>query len=42
MLEKMIAKRTEIMESESDIKLQLINILDRMIANYEQNSTSQV
>lgn len=38
MLEQMIAKRKEIMESDSDIKLQLINILDRMIANYESNN----
>jgi len=38
MLEQMIAKRKEIMESDSDIKLQLVNILDRMIANYESNN----
>lgn len=37
MLEQMIAKRKEIMESDSNIKLQLVNILDRMIANYENN-----
>lgn len=38
MLEQMIAKRKEIIESDSDIKLQLVNILDRMIANYESNN----
>lgn len=38
MLEQIITKRKEIMESDSDIKLQLINILDRMIANYESNN----
>lgn len=38
MLEQMIEKRKEIMESDSDIKLQLVNILDRMIANYESNN----
>lgn len=38
MLEQMIAKRKEIMESDSNIKLQLVNILDRMIANYESNN----
>lgn len=38
MLDQMIAKRKEIMESDSDIKLQLVNILDRMIANYESNN----
>jgi hypothetical protein len=37
MLEQMIAKRKEIMEGDSNIKLQLVNILDRMIANYENN-----
>ncbi|HRF70400.1 MAG TPA: hypothetical protein PKV66_03125 [Candidatus Pelethenecus sp.] len=38
MLEQMIAKRKEIMEGDSNIKLQLVNILDRMIANYESNN----
>lgn len=38
MLEQMIAKRKEIMEGDSDIKLQLVNILDMMIANYESNN----
>jgi len=38
MLEQIITKRKEIMESDSDIKLQLVNILDRMIANYESNN----
>ena len=38
MLEQMIEKRKEIMEGDSNIKLQLVNILDRMIANYEQNN----
>jgi len=37
MLAQMIAKRKEIMDGDSNIKLQLVNILDRMIANYENN-----
>ena len=37
MLEQMLAKREEIMNGDSNIKLQLVNILDRMIANYENN-----
>lgn len=38
MLEQMLAKREEIMSSDSDIKLQLVNILDRMISNYKENA----
>lgn len=38
MLEQMLAKREEIMKGDSDIKLQLVNILDRMIANYKENT----
>ena len=38
----MLAKRQEIMESDSNLKLQLVNILDRMIANYENNAQPQV
>jgi len=37
MLEQMPAKREEIMKGDSDIKLQLVNILDRMIDNYKEN-----
>lgn len=37
MLAQMIVKRKEIMEGDSNIKLQLVNILDRMIANYKNN-----
>lgn len=37
MLEQMLAKREEILNGDSNIKLQLVNILDRMIANYENN-----
>lgn len=37
MIAQMIAKRKEIIEGDSNIKLQLVNILDRMIANYENN-----
>ena len=37
MIAQMIAKRKEIMDGDSNIKLQLVNILDRMIANYENN-----
>jgi hypothetical protein len=42
MLEKILAKRQEIMEGDSNLKLQLVNILDRMIANYENNLRNQV
>lgn len=35
MLEQMLAKREEIMRGDSNIKLQLVNILDRMIKAYK-------
>ena len=38
MLEKMIAKRNEIIASDSNLKSQLIHILDRMIINYKENA----
>jgi hypothetical protein len=37
MLEQMLAKREEIMAGDSCIKLQLVNILDRIIDNYQRN-----
>lgn len=38
MLEKMIAKRDEIIASDSNLKSQLVCILDRMIINYKENA----
>lgn len=38
MLEKMIAKRAEIITSDSNLKSQLVCILDRMVINYKENA----